>query len=245
MLKKIINILLAALLLVYLVFSVAFINPKVDLDKECSNVQIKIMETTGASYLSVPQVETMLGKADIQLKGQKMSEIHAAAIEKTLEENKLIKNAEVYKTIDGTVMMRIYQRTPILRVISEKGNYYVDTEGQIMPIPPNYAAYVPLATGAISNEYAMKQLYDFADFLRKNKSWNEQIAQIHVLPNLDVELTPRKGTHTIVLGKIENYRENLDKLALFYEKGLDRVGWNRYSRINLKYKNQVVCTKRE
>jgi len=245
MLKKIIHLLAAVLLLIYLAFSVAFINPKVDPDKECNSVQIKIMETTGASYLSVPQVETLLGKANIQPKGQKMSEIQAAFIEKTLEENKLIKNAEVYKTIDGAVMIRVYQRIPILRVISEKGNYYVDTEGEIMPVPPNYAAYVPVATGAISNEYAGKQLYDFAKFLRKNKSWNEQIAQIHVLPNLDVELTPRKGSHTIVLGKIENYRENLDKLALFYEKGLDKVGWNRYSRINLKYKNQVVCTKRE
>ena len=245
MLKKIIHLLVAALLLVYLAFSVAFINPKIDRDKECSSVQIKIMETTGASYLSVPQIEALLGKAHIQLMGQKMEEIQAAFIEKTLEENKLIKNAEVYKTIDGTVMIRVYQRIPILRVMSEKGNYYVDAEGQIMPVPSDYAAYVPLATGAISNEYAMNQLYDFAEFLRKNKSWNAQIKQIHVLPNLDVELTPRKGNHTFVLGKIENYRENLNKLTLFYEKGLDKVGWDRYSRINLKYKNQVVCTKRE
>ena len=243
--KKIIHILLAALLLIYLAFSVAFINPKVDQDKACNDVQIKIMEATGTSYLSEAQIEALLGKANLQLKGRKMSEIHAESIEQTLEENRLIKNAEVYKTIDGGVVIRVYQRIPVLRVMSAKGNYYVDTEGQIMPVPSQYAAYVPLATGAISNEYATQQLYDFADFLRKNKAWNEQIEQIHVLPNLDVELTPRKGDHIIVLGKIENYKENLDKLALFYEKGLNKVGWNKYSRINLKYKNQVVCTKRE
>jgi cell division protein FtsQ len=58
-----------------------------------------------------------------------------------------------------------------------------------------------------------------------------------------VELTPTVGNHQIILGKIADYRENLNKLQLFYEKGLAEVGWNRYSVINLKYKNQVVCTK--
>jgi len=27
------------------------------------------------------------------------------------------------------------------------------------------------------------------------------------------------------------------------EKGLNVVGWNRYTEINLKYENQVVCKK--
>jgi cell division protein FtsQ len=51
------------------------------------------------------------------------------------------------------------------------------------------------------------------------------------------------GNHRILLGQIEYYRENLEKLKLFYEKGLNQMGWNQYSIINLKYKNQVVCTK--
>ncbi|MDR3267157.1 MAG: hypothetical protein LBT24_06285, partial [Tannerella sp.] len=68
-----------------------------------------------------------------------------------------------------------------------------------------------------------------------------QIAQIYVAQNQDIELSPTVGNHQIILGKISDYRENLDKLQLFYEKGLNKVGWNKYSVINLKYKNQVVC----
>jgi len=245
MIKKIIQISAAVLLLIYLTFSVAFINPKVDANKECGGVQIAVMETTDALYLNEPLIEALLEKANVCPTGRKMSEIHIGSIEKALKEHKWVKNTEVYKTIDGMVKIRVYQRTPILRVISEKRNYYIDAEGQIMPVPLYYTAYVPLATGAISDEYATKQLCDFARFLHKNESWGKQIEQIHVLPNLDVELTPRKGDHIIVLGKIENYKENLDKLALFYEKGLNVVGWNKYSQINLKYKNQVVCTKKE
>ena len=113
-----------------------------------------------------------------------------------------------------------------------------------MPIPAGFAAYVPLATGNISEEYAKNQLFDFAQFLQKNKFWDSQIEQIHVNSKLDIELVPRVGNHYIILGKIEDYKENLTKLKLFYDKGLNKVGWNKYSVINLKFKDQVVCTKR-
>jgi cell division protein FtsQ len=243
--KRILHILSAILLLIYLVFSVAFINPKAEGDKRCKGIKIEVAENGGDFYLNRMQIENLLKRSNIKLTGLEMAKINAGSIEKTLKEYKLIKKAEVYKTIDGTVNIRVYQRKPILRVISERENYYIDDEGQRMPVPPNYAALAPLATGAISEEYAKNQLYRFAEFLCKNKFWNRQIEQIHVLPNLDIELTPCKGNHIIVLGKVENYRENLEKLKVFYDKGLNKVGWNKYSRINLKYKDQVVCTKKE
>jgi cell division protein FtsQ len=243
--KKILHSVLAVLLLAYLAFAVAFMNPKASKDNECTSLQIEIVENAGASYLTREQVEAFLKKASINPVGKKMSDISTESIEKAMKENKLIKEVESYKTIDGMVKIKVYQRIPVLRILSETGNYYVDNEQQVMPVPPNYAAYVPVATGNISKDYAKNQLYLFADYLRKNKYWNEQIEQIHILSNLDVELIPRTGNHCILLGQIEDYKENLNKLKLFYDKGLNKVGWNKYSAINLKYKNQVVCTKRE
>lgn len=245
MFRKILNSLLVVLLLAYLVLAVAFVNPKAGGDKACTDLQIEVVASGGIAYLNSEQVNAYLRNANMQPVGKKMAEINTAILEKTLETNRLIKEAVAYKTIDGTVRIKVYQRVPVLRVISEKGNYYVDSERQIMPIPNYFAAHVPLATGNISDEYAKNQLFDFAQYLRKHKSWNEDIEQIHILSNLDVELIPQKGNHSILLGKMEDYEENLDKLALFYKKGLDKVGWNKYSVINLKYKNQVVCTKRK
>ncbi len=113
-----------------------------------------------------------------------------------------------------------------------------------MPVSPNFTVYVPLATGAVDEEYAQNELYDFAEFLNENPDWNAWVDQIVVKPNKDVELIPRAGDFRIVLGKLDNYSEKLARFALFIEKGLNVVGWNRYSEINLKYDNQVVCTKK-
>ncbi|MDR1681824.1 MAG: cell division protein FtsQ/DivIB [Candidatus Symbiothrix sp.] len=243
MLKKFFQGLIVVLLLVYLVFAVAFINPKVDVDLLCSEIQIEVVKNHGISYLNEDQIRSMLGRSQTNPLNKRMSTVSIESIENTLKQSKLIKSAESYKTVDGKLKIKIYQYYPILRVISDAGNYYVDSDGDFMPVPKKFAAHLPLATGAITEEYAKNQLVIFARFLQKNKKWNEHIEQIHVLPNRDVELIPAKGSHTIILGKIENYAENLDKLELFYKKVLDQAGWQRYSTINLKYKNQVVCTK--
>ena len=244
MLKKLLQGSIVVLLLVYLAFAVAFINPKADADLLCSEIQVEIVKNQGISYLNENQILLMLRQSKENPLNKRMSAVSIEAIENTLKNNKLIKSAESYKTVNGKLKIKIYQYYPILRVISDTGNYYVDSDGDLMPVPKQFSAHLPLATGAITEEYAKNQLFTFASFLRKNKKWNEQIAQINILPNHDVELIPAKGNHTIVLGKMEDYVENLEKLELFYKKALDQVGWNRYSTINLKYKDQVVCTKK-
>jgi len=244
MIKKIALILFAAILAAYILFSIPCLGKGAD-NSICKNVEIIVVDTLKCHFIKKNEVENILKNSGIKIVGQKMSDINTAFIEQKLEENKLIKKAECYKTIDSIIKIEIYQKKPVLRIISNSGNYYVDSERSIMPLSNNFAAYLPVATGNIDQKFATTKLYDFALFLQSNKYWNSQIEQINVLPNKDIELTPQAGNFQIILGSLDDdYVEKLDKLKLFYNKGLNKVGWNRYSVINLKYKNQVVCTKR-
>ena len=245
MLKKIIIISAVVILLAYLAFTVFYMNPHSEKHLICKDVRIEIVDTLDRHYLKDSDIASLLAKAKLSPVGKELSAVNMEAIETKLTENRLIKRAECYKTIDGTVRIKVYQRDPVLRIFSTKGSYYIDNSGEKMPVPDNFAAYVPIASGFIDDDYAKKQLFEFVSFLQQDKFWNSQIKQIYVNENGDVELTPAVGNHQIILGKIEDYKENLEKLRLFYEKGLSKVGWNNYSVINLKYKNQVVCTKQE
>ena len=235
----------AILLMTYLVYAMFFMNHDENKDLTCKVLRIEIIDTLDVHYLTENEIRNSLAQAGLLPIGQNLGKINLTAIEKKLKENQFIRRVGSNKTIDGTVQIKIYPKMPLLRVFSTKGNYYIDTAGEKMPIPRNFTAYVPVASGFIEDDYAKKQLYEFALFLQQDKFWNSQIKQIYVGANGDVELTPAVGDHQIILGKIENYKENLGKLRLFYEKGLSKVGWNRYSVINLKYLNEVVCTKKE
>ena len=243
MVKKIFTVFFAVLLLAYMGFSVIYLKFfHTSEDAVCQRVEVEIENTPGQSHILEKDIISRMKAAKVFPVGKNMNEISASEIEEKLADYKLVKKAECFKTAGGYMKIKVYPRIPVLRVFAQDGSYYVDSDGNIMPVVNNFAACVPVACGNISSEYATNRLYGFAKWLHKNKFWDSQIAQIYVTANRDIILTPVVGNHRIILGKIEDYKGNLDKLQTFYRKGLNKIGWNRYSTINLKYRNQVVCT---
>lgn len=91
------------------------------------------------------------------------------------------------------------------------------------------------------------KLVNFVEIIQSDDFWRSQIVQIvaHSASDgsPDLELIPRAGGHTVLFGGTDDATEKLDKLMVFYRKGLQNIGWERYGAINVKYKEQVVCTK--
>jgi DNA-binding Lrp family transcriptional regulator len=58
---------------------------------------------------------------------------------------------------------------------------------------------------------------------------------------LQLAIIPRSVNATVDLGTTENLERKLATLRRFYDKGLSRIGWDKYSKISLRYDGQVVC----
>jgi cell division protein FtsQ len=86
-------------------------------------------------------------------------------------------------------------------------------------------------------------LYKIASYVDKHEFWKAQIEQIFVTRDNEFILIPKVGNHIILFGNAEEGDEKFEKLFVFYKEGLNRVGWNKYSSINIKYKGQVICKK--
>jgi cell division protein FtsQ len=91
----------------------------------------------------------------------------------------------------------------------------------------------------------LKDIYHFVNYIRNNDFWTAQIDQIYVGSYNEIDLIPRVGNHQIHLGTFENYEGKLKNLAAFYERVLPEAGWNKYSVINLEFRDQIVCKKRQ
>jgi cell division protein FtsQ len=90
-----------------------------------------------------------------------------------------------------------------------------------------------------------KDLFKTAKFISDDKLWSDQIVQIYVNDNKDIELIPRIGDQKIIFGDGNLIEEKFRNLYIFYKKALPTVGWKTYSTINLKYKGQIVCERRD
>lgn len=242
--KKVLIILIAAVVIGYLIFSTSYFRD-MSRSRVCEDFSIVIQDSAHYRFVSTQDIMNLVKRYDLDPVGKTFREINTLAIRDTILSNKLVESAKVFITPGGSVKATVSQRKPVLRVISDmKGNFYVDNERRIMPVSGNFAVYVPVATGVIDEEFARNQLSDFALFLSSHPDWDMWIEQIVVRKGEEVELIPRAGDFRIILGSLDDYQAKLAKFARFVDEGLNVVGWNRYSAINLKYDNQVVCTKK-
>lgn len=242
--KKFLIIFASLAIIGYLVFA-AFYFQDSSRNQVCSHFDVIVKDSVESQFVISSDIKQLIKSKSLNPVGKKMKDINTLDIQETILSNKLVKSAEVYSTQNGSIIANITQRSPVLRVISDvEGSYYIDREREKMPVSIHFSAYVPIATGAISEEFAKNQLCDFAEFLDDNPDWDAWVEQIVVKKDEKVELVPRAGDFRIVLGTLDNYPAKLAKFTTFVKKGLNVVGWNRYSEINLAYENQVVCTKK-
>lgn len=253
------------LVVTYLAISLAFVNNRSHL-VTCTAINVIIADSLENAFVKKKDVLKAIEKNNSNLIGIPLKMINIYKIEEELSTLQAVKNVEVYKTNDGKLNVKIDQRSPMVRIINRYGQgYYIDHEGQILPLSNKYTSHVLVINGNIIEPFEINssikvmdwagteinehtplicRLYEFAQFITNDKFWKAQISQIYVDSPSNIELIPRVGPHTVMLGSIDDYEMKLAKLKLFYERALPEEGWNKYKEINLKYRNQIVCTKR-
>jgi len=246
------------IVVVYLIVTMGLVSDH-HRDALCNHIKIEVTDSSHRQFVKRNDVLRLVQGANVPLQGTPLRTIEKAAIEDAVRQNPFVSRSEVFSTIDGSVRVEVSQRKPLFRVINRRGkNYYVDDEGFIIGFRGIYPSHVLVASGNIPDPvsdslgvcHVMKQnniwtgLYKLAEYVTGDNLWKNQIEQVYVRTNGEVELIPRVGAHLIILGEPEGFEKKLHKLEILYEKGFGKSNWNNYEQINLKYENQIVCTKR-
>lgn len=188
------------------------------------------------------------------LEGIQIANLNIARMERVLEKDPFILDANVFVDAKNYVNITIEQREPILRVIDKNGlDYYLDREGFRMPLSKHFTARVLVATGNLpphtpefreKENDMLKNIFELTETILSNSFFKAQFEQIYVSNKREVILIPKLGDQKILLGAYEDIDTKLEKLLVFYQKVINTEGWSKYKTINLKFKDQVVCEKR-
>jgi cell division protein FtsQ len=263
-LSKVKNTVMWVTLILVFIASISYAKSK-QAEMLCKEVIINIDDESGNYFVENDDIKELLNNKGKKLSGFELNNINISLLETLIENNPYVENAEVYSTIDGTLYISIQQREPVIRIITTKDDqYYIDKEGRFMPLSEKFTARVPVASGNLFTAFGdlsipviertcdslgikkpvVCDVYKIARELMQDEFWDAQLEQIYVNSDNEVELIPRVGNHRILIGNSDNLKEKLDNLMVFYTKGLNNIGWEKYSTINMKYKGQVVCTLR-
>ena len=171
-----------------------------------------------------------------------ISDIDFVSIEKALNEHPYIKKAEIYTDQTGKVNLSLKNRIPFVRIINNSDDFYLDSKMTRFPINDNYTENVLIITGEfiLTNSKAKKLI----TLINNNEFWRSQITQIHFIAEEDVILITRVGDQLIEFGDLNDQEDKLNNLNIFYKKVMPVQGWQKYSKVSLKFSNQIVCTKK-
>ena len=219
----------------------------------CWKMDIEVEHLSGLYFIDNTSIEERILDLGDPIVGSKLEAIRVDKIRQRLIDLPSVKSAEVYHTVDGILKVNVTQRTPLFRVINAEGeSYYVDTDGGRMPLSQHYTARVPVLTGNITTPYAeaassteevnlLAEAYELIQFIENDGLWSAQTEHIVVDSNNEFELIPRVGSARILIGKPTELPEKFKRLKAFYLEMAHNNNINKYKRINVKYRDQVVC----
>jgi len=191
------------------------------------------------------------------------NQIDFHAIEIYLESLSEVKSVKVYAEIGEQWQVHVVLRQPIARLFNLNGSScYLDKDGKLMPLSDNYTARVLTVNGFINetnmnkkvsdviNNESLKtieiidDLYKISKYVCSDKFFSSQITHVYVNSESEFEFIPRVGKQRILFGDSHHFVGKFKKLKVFYTEGLAKAGWGKYDTINVKFKNQIVCSKR-
>ncbi len=258
--KKIFNILIW-IVLIAAIISVVIYFRLIQNESVCKNVLVNINKNNNDElYVTENEIYSLLKNSEDSIVGKNLNKINFEKYEARIKTNPYVAEAEIFSSFGGNLEVNIIQKQALLRIINSRGeNFYITTNGEIIPVKTGVSSRVIVANGNIKRKYSkpyqifdsknnkaesvLLKLYKLAKYIRSDKFLNATIEQIYVNNPNEFELIPKTGKHFIVFGDTNNMKKKFDNLIVFYKDGLKKVGWEKYKKVNLKYLNQVVCSK--
>lgn len=219
---------------------------------EVSTLAVEIKSGENGVLIQEKEVKKLVVKiVGFKPERKAIRKINSMKLERSLEEDPRIKNAEVYFDSKNRLHVMVEPKEVILRVSDASGHqYFLDASGQQVPVMRGGAVRVPLANGNIESytkgfaekagSSSLKEVFLLVKYINKDPFLKALIEQLYVEESGDITFIPKVGKEKLVFGSSVQMEEKFDNLKIFYRDGLTKLGWNRYPILNLKYINQVV-----
>ena len=194
------------------------------------------------NFVKQESVNKLLIENSSDVKSIAKDELNLNELENSINAHPMIQKSEVFVSVDGVLKAVVQQKTPVARVVDEQGSFYIDYEGNTMPLSDNYTARVPLLSGEnnLKNKKKLseilKMIYD-DEFLKKN------IIGIQVLSDESLLMSNRNFDYQIDFGRMLNEEQKFKNYKAFFQKAVLDSTLYKYKKISLRFTHQVVCTK--
>lgn len=221
-------------------------------DRVVPKVMVNIENQQGNFFIQDQDILMLINQTEQPyIVGAEMSQISLKKIENSVKSHKFVESAQVYRDLEGNLIIDVKQCLPVARIMRKNGkDHYLTDKGEIIPVSDRYTARVMILEGSYFGDLDKnniiefdkgQEILDMLHFISSDKFWKAQIAHIRLDAKGNMVFYPQVSKQYVEFGTCDNFEDKFRKLRIFYEKILPHKGWNTYARVNVSYKGQIVC----
>lgn len=218
----------------------------------CKDIKIEIEGAEEHVFVNEKQLLQTLNKAGA-VKGKPVSDIHLRRLEQLVRNDAWIKDAELFFDNNQVLQVKIKEREPMARVFTLQGSsFYIDSSGMRLPLSDRLSARVPAFTSFPGNRgrlsapdsAVLTDIKLLAKAIAADPFWMDLVSQIDITPQRTYQMIPQLGNQVIELGPATDIDAKLNRLFSFYKQVWAKGAFERYEKVDVQYKGQVVAVRK-
>jgi len=223
-------------------------------EQHCAGVYINIKGVSNNFFVDKKDIQqTIRAISDGNPVGKSIGSFNLKAIELALQKNVWIKNAQLFFDNNEVLQVNVLEREPVARVFTKTGTtFYLDSSSAMLPLSDKFSARLPVFTNFPSDKKVLikadsnllKDIITVSLAITTDSFLMAMIDQVDITEYRTFEMIPKFGNTIIVFGDAKDTDEKFSKLQLFYKDVMVDAGWNKYSAVNVQFKNQVVASRK-
>ena len=235
----------AVALLAYMVVMLCITGRKSDM-RVCEGVEITVNDTARLHFVTPREVAHDLMPLIGNAKGKLLSSINLDSIERRLRGIDKVETAYVTVGTDGVIHIVVNPMEPVARVFGSQGSYYINKDGKRISATARYFVDVPVIQGDfVDSVFSAGDLLPLVDYIHNDSLWSQFVTMIKVDSPDDIILVPGIRGQVINFGSCGDFKSKFGRLYRMYTEVLPERGWDFYDTLSVKWRGQVVATRRQ
>lgn len=238
--------LLLLLLIGYTAWIAVWANREADRHK-CTGI---IVNVTGCDNKTLADrtkrgIEMQLARYPKPIKGAKVPDVDTHGIENYLLSMANFESINCMINSDNHLLVEATPLEPVMRVFDGDKSYYINREGKRIDARAEFFTDVPVVFGRFNAKFSPKEVLPLVKYIGENPKLANLTGMIEARDSRNLIIVPRIKGHVVNFGDTSLLKQKTDNLFLFYRKVMPHKGWDTYDTISVKFRGQVVATRRD
>ena len=210
----------------------------------CRGIDITIVEGHTTDSVSRRGVLAEISRYPEKIVGSQIPAINTRKLETYLKSFPQFEDVVCSFSTDGRLNVKVTPMVPEIRVFDDTASYYINKDGKKMVSKASFFVDVPVVSGKFNEQFQPKDVLPVTRFIAKDPMLSQLVGMVRVDDGDNILLVPRIHGHVINFGDTSRLQEKKNALLAIYRKVLPYKGWEEYDTISVKFRGQVVATRR-